>query len=210
MRPYCQRISSLHPSEEPGLEPDLLDIRPSPVRRSESNLSQMTITQRVPGGDGKIVLFVCITEWHAKTITNTICVQMPYLHYETDEGRQKMTDAMKLVGAADETSSSTSSPNMLLLQAYLRGKTKIHPRRTLDQFFYHGLDTSARDRDQVVYRYCESQGELTCPPTVARRLCTLSHILHRHPPKANNAKKLICSRASAKDLYGRSTLAFCA
>lgn len=60
MRPYCQRISSLHPSEEPGLEADLLDIRPSPVRRSESNLSQMTITQRVPGGDGKIVLFVRI------------------------------------------------------------------------------------------------------------------------------------------------------
>ncbi|KAG6354339.1 hypothetical protein INS49_004356 [Diaporthe citri] len=147
MRPYCQRISSLHPSEEPGLEPDLLDIRPSPVRRSESNLSQMTITQRVPGGDGKIVLF------------------MPYLHYETDEGRQKMTDAMKLVGAADETSSISSSPNLLLLQAYLHGKTKIHPRRTLDQFFYHGLDTSARDRDQVVYRYCESQDlVVTCFP----------------------------------------------
>ncbi|KAL1846327.1 hypothetical protein Daus18300_014290 [Diaporthe australafricana] len=140
MRPYCQRISSLHPSEEPGLEADLLDIRPSPVRRSESNLSQMTITQRVPGGDGKIVLF------------------MPYLHYETDEGRQKMTDAMKLIGVADESASSSSSPNMLLLQAYLRGKTKIHPRRTLDQFFYHGLDTSARDRDQVVYRYCENHG----------------------------------------------------
>ncbi|KAK2606495.1 hypothetical protein N8I77_005238 [Diaporthe amygdali] len=138
MRPYCQRISSLNPSEEPSLEPDLLDIRPSPVRRSESNLSQMTITQRVPGGDGKI---------------------MPYLHYETDEGRQKMTDALKLVGVADEASSSSSSPNMLLLQAYLRGKTKIHPRRTLDQFFYHGLDTSARDRDQVVYRYCENQGQ---------------------------------------------------
>lgn len=84
---------------------------------------------------------------------------MPYLHYETDEGRQKMTDAMKLVGVADESASSNSTPNMLLLQAYLRDKTKIHPRRTLDQFFYHGLDTTARDRDQVVYRYCESQGE---------------------------------------------------
>lgn len=84
---------------------------------------------------------------------------MPYLHYETDEGRQKMTDAVKLVGAADQAASSSSEPNMLLLQAYLPGKPKIHPRRTLDQFFYHGLDTSARDRDQVVYRYCESHGE---------------------------------------------------
>lgn len=159
MRPYCQRISSLHPSEEPGLESDLLDIRPSPVRRSESNLSQMTITQRVPGGDGKIVLFVCNPDWCVNLTTNKKTLQMPYLHYETDEGRQKMTDAMKLVGAADESSSISSSPNMLLLQAYLRGKTKIHPRRTLDQFFYHGLDTSARDRDQVVYRYCEGQGQ---------------------------------------------------
>lgn len=158
MRPYCQRISNQHPSEESNFDSDLLDIRPSPVRRSESNLSQMTITQRVPGGDGKIVLFVCNLRWHTKANTNTIHVQMPYLHYETDEGRQKMTDAMKLVGAADATSSSSSSPNLLLLQAYLRGRTKVHPRRTLDQFFYHGLDTSARDRDQVVYRYCESQG----------------------------------------------------
>lgn len=85
---------------------------------------------------------------------------MPYLHYETDEGRQKMTDAMKLVGVADEASSSSPSPNMLMLQAYLRaGQTKVHPRRTLDQFFYHGLDTTARDRDQVVYRYCKKHGK---------------------------------------------------
>lgn len=166
MRPYCQRISSLNSSEESGFESDLLDIRPSPVRRSESNLSQMTITQRVPGGDGKIVLFVCIPDRNDNQMTNKGYLQMPYLHYETDEGRQKMTDAVKLVGAADECSSTSSSPNMLLLQAYLRGKTKIHPRRTLDQFFYHGLDTSARDRDQVVYRYCESQGGLTCSQTV--------------------------------------------
>lgn len=160
MRPYCQRISNQHPSEEPSFDPDLLDIRPSPVRRSESNLSQMTITQRVPGGDGKIVLFVCTLPCNTEPDANFSCMQMPYLHYETDEGRQKMTDAIKLVGAADETSSVSSSPNLLLLQAYLHGKTKIHPRRTLDQFFYHGLDTSARDRDQVVYRYCESQGTL--------------------------------------------------
>lgn len=71
MRPYCQRISSLNPSEDQGgFESDLLDIRPSPVRRSESNLSQMTITQRIPGGDGKIVLFVCIRDWRHVTVAN--------------------------------------------------------------------------------------------------------------------------------------------
>lgn len=59
MRPYCQRISSLHPSEESTPDLDLLDIRPSPVRRTESNLSQMTLSPKIPGGDGKICLFVC-------------------------------------------------------------------------------------------------------------------------------------------------------
>lgn len=85
---------------------------------------------------------------------------MPYLHYETDEGRQKMMDAVRDVRneLSGEPASPTHSPNTLLLQAYLPGKPRIHPRRTLDQFFYHGLDTSARDRDQVVYRYCESHG----------------------------------------------------
>lgn len=147
MRPYCQRISSLQPFEETGGSdtPDLLDIRPSPIRRTESSLSQMSISAKVPGGDGKIVLF------------------MPYLHYETDEGRQKMVDAVKHVqgqpGTSEEASVPDASPHVLLLQAYLPGKPRIHPRRTLDQFFYHGLDTSARDQDQVVYRYCENHGK---------------------------------------------------
>lgn len=43
----------------------------------------------------------------------------------------------------------------LLIEAYLNHtRPLIHPRRTLDQFFYHGIDTSARDIDQVVYRFC--------------------------------------------------------
>lgn len=120
---------------------------------------------------------------------------MPYLHYETDEGRQKMADAMNLVGAADESSSATSSPNMLLLQAYLNGKTKIHPRRTLDQFFYHGLDTSARDRDQVVYRYCESQGQSSSAIQIT--VCS----------NPNHTGTLTDSRAPTKSIHGRSTLA---
>lgn len=71
-----------------------------------------------------------------------------------------MMDAVRDVrnDLSGEPASPTHSPNTLLLQAYLPGKPRIHPRRTLDQFFYHGLDTSARDRDQVVYRYCESHG----------------------------------------------------
>lgn len=58
MRPFCQRISSMHPTDDLGSDAEMLDLRPSPVRRSSSNLSQMTLSPKIPGGDGKIVLFV--------------------------------------------------------------------------------------------------------------------------------------------------------
>ncbi|KAK8877584.1 ankyrin repeat protein [Apiospora arundinis] len=142
MRPFCQRISSQHPGDDDGGGPPAEDTL-SPwkgIRRSTSNLSQMTLSQGIPGGDGKIVMF------------------MPYLHYETDESRQKMMDAIKIVSSASQASSRDKTPDTLLLEAYLNNKPSLHPRRTLDQFFYRGIDTSARDRDQVVYRYCEDHG----------------------------------------------------
>lgn len=58
MRPFCQRISSMHPTDDLGSDPEMLDLKPSPVRRSSSNLSQMTLSPKIPGGDGNIVLFV--------------------------------------------------------------------------------------------------------------------------------------------------------
>lgn len=152
MRPFCQRISSQHPGDDDGAAPqngeDTLNpgyTSPTPLKikgisRSTSNLSQMTLSQGIPGGDGKVVMF------------------MPYLHYETDESRQKMMDAIKIVSSAKEASSRDRTPDAMLLEAYLNRKPSLHPRRTLDQFFYRGIDTSARDRDQVVYRYCEDHG----------------------------------------------------
>jgi hypothetical protein len=44
-------------------------------------------------------------------------------------------------------------PDDLLIQAYLNDEPPLHVRRTLDQFFYHSIDTSERDADQVVYRH---------------------------------------------------------
>ncbi|KAK8109560.1 ankyrin repeat protein [Apiospora kogelbergensis] len=144
MRPFCQRISSQHPGDDDGGGPPAAgEDTLSPwkgIRRSTSNLSQMTLSQGIPGGDGKIVMF------------------MPYLHYETDESRQKMMDAIKIVSSASQASARDKTPDTLLLEAYLNHKPSLHPRRTLDQFFYRGIDTSARDRDQVVYRYCEDHG----------------------------------------------------
>jgi hypothetical protein len=45
----------------------------------------------------------------------------------------------------------------LLVHAYLNvpNQPPLHPRRTLDQYYYHGIDTTVRDTDQVVYRYCK-------------------------------------------------------
>ncbi|KAK8067584.1 hypothetical protein PG996_006696 [Apiospora saccharicola] len=143
MRPFCQRISSQHPGDDDAGPPTGGEDTLSPwkgIRRSTSNLSQMTLSQGIPGGDGKIAMF------------------MPYLHYETDESRQKMMDAIKIVSSASNASSQDKTPDTMLLEAYLNRKPSLHPRRTLDQFFYRGIDTSARDRDQVVYRYCEDHG----------------------------------------------------
>ncbi|MCJ1476515.1 hypothetical protein MMC13_005181 [Lambiella insularis] len=42
-----------------------------------------------------------------------------------------------------------------LIYAYLLEASPLHPRRTLDQYFYSAGDTEQRDKDQVVYRYCQ-------------------------------------------------------
>ena len=42
----------------------------------------------------------------------------------------------------------------MLIRAHLAASTvSLHIRRTLDQSFYHNIDTHHRDQDQVVYRY---------------------------------------------------------
>lgn len=84
--------------------------------------------------------------------------QMPFLHYETDVRREKMATAISDARNGRPVPEN-ASPDTLLVHAYLNNTPPLHPRRTLDQFFYHGIDTSARDRDQVVYRYCKNCGQ---------------------------------------------------
>jgi hypothetical protein len=83
--------------------------------------------------------------------------KMPFLHFETDARREEMS---KEIRRARHGQPLTENPSRdtLLMNAYLNNEPPIHPRRTLDQFFYHGIDTTARDRDQVVYRYCRRHG----------------------------------------------------
>jgi hypothetical protein len=44
-----------------------------------------------------------------------------------------------------------------LIHAYLLDASPLHPRRTLDQYYYAAGDTEERDQDQVVYRYCKKK-----------------------------------------------------
>lgn len=61
-----------------------------------------------------------------------------------------MSDAIKCVRGKKQQNDPPNRDS-LLIQAYLNSHSPLlHPRRTLDQFFYHGIDTEARDRDQYV------------------------------------------------------------
>jgi ankyrin repeat protein len=94
---------------------------------------------------------------------------LPYLHFETDTRRQEMQAA---IARAEQIKDSkkhegrilkpvvrkASTYDEMLLRAHLTSsQVSLHVRRTLDQFFYHNIDTQSRDCDQVVYRYqCKS------------------------------------------------------
>ncbi|PSS00996.1 hypothetical protein BD289DRAFT_423157 [Coniella lustricola] len=123
--PPRQKRNKGHPGNPPGTKEAKLQSRQSSFASSEAFKQLVT--------HGKMVLY------------------MPFLHYETDDRRQKMT---RIIEKAREGQppSPNASRDELLIHAYMG--QHLHPRRTLDQFFYHGIDTSKRDIDQVVYRYC--------------------------------------------------------
>lgn len=94
---------------------------------------------------------------------------MPYLHFESDTRRQEMQAAIARSQVLKEREGHNgrnvqpafqraSTYDEMLLRAHLTSsQVSLHVRRTLDQFFYHNIDTQSRDRDQVVYRYqCKS------------------------------------------------------
>lgn len=88
---------------------------------------------------------------------------MPYLHFETDRKRQEMQAAIehaqierdRLDGRASRSVPyRPKTDDEMLVRAHLTSSSvSLHVRRTLDQSFYHNIDTQSRDQDQVVYRY---------------------------------------------------------
>jgi Mg2+ and Co2+ transporter CorA len=100
---------------------------------------------------------------------------MPYLHFETNRRRQEMQAAIgRALKKKKDEHEGLNGPHQLrraqtydemLLRAHLNSSTiSLHVRRTLDQFFYHNIDTQSRDEDQVVFRYQmknRSKGQLS-------------------------------------------------
>ncbi|KNG47170.1 ankyrin repeat-containing protein [Stemphylium lycopersici] len=104
---------------------------------------------------------------------------MPYLHFESDRRRQEMQAAItktQLLKGCERSDGRYNKPALgrartydeMLLRAHLTSsQVSLHVRRTLDQFFYHNIDTQSRDRDQVVYRYqCKSNDPQHVDPKI--------------------------------------------
>ena len=107
----------------------------------------------------------------SQRLSTALALHVPYVHWETEISRGEMHHVMEQVrqGRKDDLDdqSSNSIPdiktiqsnsewtkNEKLLCAYLYNSPPVHPRRTLDQFYYHMLeDTEQRDTDQVITRY---------------------------------------------------------
>ncbi|CAI6333006.1 unnamed protein product [Periconia digitata] len=99
------------------------------------------------------------------TAKGNIFAFMPYLHFETDRKRQEMQTAInyaqmererdRLDGRAHRsTPYRAQTDDEMLVRAHVTSSAvSLHVRRTLDQSFYHNIDTESRDQDQVVYRY---------------------------------------------------------
>lgn len=104
---------------------------------------------------------------------------MPYLHFETDGKRREMQAAIKRAELLRERKKhngrivrpvmqKASTYDEMLLRAHLNSsQVSLHVRRTLDQFFYHNIDTQSRDSDQVVYRYqCKATDQPEVDPKI--------------------------------------------
>ena len=94
-----------------------------------------------------------------QTNKGNIFTFMPYLHFETNNKRQEMQEAIKRTEAMVSQNPrprlrKADTYDEMLIRAHLATSTmSLHVRRTLDQSFYHNIDTYSRDVDQVVYRY---------------------------------------------------------
>ncbi|CAG8958418.1 hypothetical protein HYFRA_00011095, partial [Hymenoscyphus fraxineus] len=98
-----------------------------------------------------------------QTSRGNLFLFLPYLHFESSERCGRMQEAIERAEKYPRShprSDPASSHDEMLIRAHLASSTaSLHVRRTLDQSFYHNIDTQARDKDQVVYRYQKNRRE---------------------------------------------------
>ncbi|KAK0673165.1 hypothetical protein QBC41DRAFT_352872 [Cercophora samala] len=120
-----------------------------PAKRSSKALSSVTWATLPPvnlehmGGDKTLALF------------------MPYLAYESHDGRKRMA---AMINRVNDKSNPWSlfDRDSALIDGYIHAQDvlPLHCRRTLDQYSYYMLETTERrDKDQVVYRWATKHGK---------------------------------------------------
>ncbi|KAK1763331.1 ankyrin repeat-containing domain protein [Phialemonium atrogriseum] len=95
---------------------------------------------------------------------------MPFLHWEMKEELDKLKKIMKekkdkkdgqsasRIKGTEMSEKTTLNGTEKLYWMYLDEEHPLHPRRTLDQYYYHNLDnTDERDADQTVSRYFQKR-----------------------------------------------------
>lgn len=84
---------------------------------------------------------------------SNIFLFLPYLHFETDRRRREMQNVLQNPDCLQNLDLSTRADEVLFRAHLAKTNSFLHVRRTLDQFFYHNIDTRMRDCDQVVFRF---------------------------------------------------------
>ncbi|KAK7974381.1 hypothetical protein PG989_016229 [Apiospora arundinis] len=84
---------------------------------------------------------------------------MPYLHHESQPRQQAVSEDLKqlLEKDSDAAEAPVVDPPGYMNTAPNDEEMHFQLRRTLDQYFFPGLDTTGRDQDQVVYRYTKER-----------------------------------------------------
>ena len=93
-----------------------------------------------------------------------IVLFMPYLAYESHDGRKKVAKIINQEWKASTKAASMppqSDRDSALIKGYMTSSTRpLHCRRTLDQYSYYMLETTERrDKDQVVYRWAKTRAK---------------------------------------------------
>lgn len=146
------------PQKEKGKKPNIKDSKspksgtgtPTKNLRRQTSYPLESRHPRSPGSPGRRDAM--------SAAKGNIFTFMPYLHFETNKRRQEMQEAIKRVEKLQSPFrpylTKATTYDEMLIRAHLTSSTvSLHVRRTLDQSFYHNINTESRDQDQVVYRY---------------------------------------------------------